>query len=432
MTKHDLSEKWSKYCNTDKLVDDIMELLRENGHRCSKHGVCVLLDTYFANKEPLIKLFMTSKHYIGDMRIAVEKEFDRQIDANQIRDFFYCIDEKLHTGEMLEFKDSKGKTMFDYLQTGKKMLTIAELPDANSKEKKLAKMQQFNANNGSTADSSIKRSMFDRYMNYFKNTPQSIMSADYQPTEKAPLLKKGTKMSRAFNKVCTYYGVDKLHPETVDGKTVYPYNKVFAEYADMVSDLKRKMQFIISLNPLDYLTMSNGVNWKSCHNILDGCYKAGTISYMLDATSIITFVVQGINDDIHKIPKVYRQMYHYKNNLFIQSRLYPQGNDGATDLYEKFRGFMIKEFSNLLGVNGEWTYKNGPIYCTSHINSVGKHYRDYKYNGDTGIFYPTSKESDIQNLKMTVGHETICANCGHTFDDSARYLVHYRCNEYTM
>lgn len=432
MTKHDLSEKWSKYCNTDKLVDDIMELLIKNGHRCSEHGVCVLLDTYFTNKEPLIKLFMTSKHYIGDMRIAVEKEFDRTIDAVQIREFFHYINAKLYTDEMIEFKDSKGKTMFDYLQTGKKVLTIAELPDANTQEKKFTKMQQFNENDGSTMDSYEKRLRFDRYMNYFKNTPRSVMPADYQLTEKAPLLKAGTKMSRAFNKVCTYYGVDKLHPETVDGKTVYPYNKVFAEYADMVSDLKRKMQFIISLNPLDYLTMSNGVNWKSCHNILDGCYKAGTISYMLDTTSIITFVVQGINDDIHKIPKVYRQMYHYKDNLFVQSRLYPQGNDGATDLYEKFRGFMIKELFSLLRVNGEWTYKNGPSYCTSHINSVGKHYPDYKYNRNTGIFYPTSKESDIQNLVMTVGHETICANCGHTFDDSARRLVHYRRDECTI
>ena len=239
-------------------------------------------------------------------------------------------------------------------------------------------------------------------------------------------------MSRAFNKVCAYYGVDKLHPETVEGKTVYPYNKVFAEYADMVSDLKRKMQFIISLNPLDYLTMSNGVNWKSCHHILDGCYKAGTISYMLDATSIITFVVQGINDDIHKIPKVYRQMYHYKDNLFIQSRLYPQGNDGAANLYEKFREFMIKEFSSLLGANGEWMYINGCIHCANHIHSVGKHYPDYKYNKNVGIFYPVSKKSDIQNLKMTVGHETICVNCGHTFDDSARLLVHYCRDECTM
>ena len=432
MTKHDLSEKWSKYCNTDKLVGDIMELLMENGHRCSEHGVCVLLDTYFTNKEPLIKLFMTSKHYIGDMRIAVEKEFDREIDAHQIRDFFYCIDEKLHTDEMLEFKDSKGKTMFDYLQTGKKVLTIAELPDANARSKKLTKMQQFSVNDGATVDSHEKYFRFTQYMDYFKNTPRSVTPADYQLTEKAPLLKAGTKTSRAFNKVCTYYGVDKLHPETVDGKTVYPYNKVFAEYADMVSDLKRKMQFIISLNPLDYLTMSNGINWKSCHNIFDGCYKAGTISYMLDTTSIITFVVQGINDDIHKIPKVYRQMYHYKDNLFVQSRLYPQGNDGATDLYEKFRGFMIKEFSSLLRVNGEWTYINGRSYCTNHIDSVGKHYPDYNYNRDTGIFYPAIKESDIQNLKMTVGHETICANCGRTFDNSARYLVHSRTNECTI
>ena len=432
MTKHDLSKKWSKYCNTDKLVDDAIELLTDNGHRCTEHGVCVLLDTYFTNKEPLIKLFMTSKHYIGDMRIAVEKEFDREIDKYQIRNFFICIDGKLHTGEMLKFADNKGRAMFDCLQTGKRVFNIADLTDAKAQKKKLTEMQQFNPIDGSTMDSHTKLQTFWRYVYYFQNTYKSVMPDDYQAAEKAPLLKAGTKMSRAFNKVCTYYGVDKLHPETVDGKTVYPYNKVFAEYADMVSDLKRKMQFIISLNPLDYLTMSNGVNWKSCHRISDGCYKAGTISYMLDETSIITFIVQEINDDIHKIPKVYRQMYHYKDGLFVQSRLYPQGNDGATNLYDQFRGYVIKEFSDILGINGEWTYKMGSSYCTKHINSIGKHYPDYEYKRDTGIFYPTSKESDIQNLVMTVGHETICANCGRTFDDSARYLVHPRASSCEM
>ena len=426
MTKQELSEKWSKYCNTDKLVDDAIKLLRDNGHRCSEHGVCVLFDAYFTNKEPLIKLFIASKHYIGDMRIAVEKEFDRVIDGGQIYNFFYYIDEQLHTDELLEFKDSKGKTMFDYLQTGKKVLTIAELPDVNVRNKKLTKMQQFRLGDGSTVDSYNKRLMFGKYMNYFRNEPYSIVPDDYQAAENAPLLKSGTKMSRAFNKICTYYGVDKLHPETVDGKTIYPYNKVFAEYADMVSNLKRKMQFIISLNPLDYLTMSNGVNWKSCHNIHDGCHKAGTVSYMLDTTSIITFVVKEINDDIHKIPKVYRQMYHYKDGLFVQSRLYPQGNDGATNLYDQFRGYVIKEFSSLLGVKGEWTYERGCDKCSAHITSEGKHYRDYIYNNNAGIFYPTSKRTEVEGCKMTVGHESICVNCGHTFDDGSRYLVHSR------
>lgn len=432
MTKQELSEKWSKYCNTNKLVDDTIELLTDNGHRCTEHGVCVLLDTYFTNKEPLIKLFMTSKHYIGDMRIAVEKEFDRDIDWRELSRIFTYIHENLYTDDMLKFTDNKGKTMFDYLRTGKKVLNIADLTDTKAQKKKRTEMQQFHPDDGSTMDSYTKLQTFTTYMNYFRNTPKSVMPDDYQAAEKAPLLKAGTKMSRAFNKVCTFYGVDKLHPETIDGKIVYPYNRVFAEYADMVSDLKRKMQFVISLNPLDYLTMSNGVNWKSCHRISDGCYKAGTISYMLDTTSIITFVVKEINDNIHKIPKVYRQMYHYKDNLFVQSRLYPQGNDGATNLYDQFRELVIKEFSSLLKVKGEWTHKVGREECTRHIYSIGKHYHDYEYRDDVGIFYPTSKESDIQNLIMTVGHETICANCGCTFDDSSRYLVHNRRYECTM
>lgn len=440
MTKQELSEKWSKYCNTDKLVDDAIELLINNGHRCSEHGVCILFDTYFTNKEPLIKLFMTSKHYIGDMRIAVAKEFDRDIDKKEIRRFFNNIYDKLHTDDMLEYTDKKGKTMFDCLLTGKKTFNIADLPNTTAQKKKLTEMQQFNLESRTTVDSYKKSREFWQYMIYFRNTLCSTIPNDYQVVAKAPILKAGTKTSRAFNKVCTYYGVDKLHPETVTieenettvEKTIYPYNKVFAEYADMVSTLKRKMQFIISLNPLDYLTMSNGVNWKSCHNISDGCYKAGTISYMLDTTSIITFVVEKINNDIHKIPKVYRQMYHYKDNLFVQSRLYPQGNDGATNLYDKFREHVIKEFSSLIKANGEWTYERGTRACTTHINSIGKHYHDYEYNNDCGIFYPTNKRSDICGLVMTVGHRTICVNCGREFDERARYLAHQYLSSCTL
>lgn len=436
MNKQELSEKWSKYCNTDKLVDDVMSLLRENNHCCSEHGVCVLLDTYFTNKEPLIKLFMISKHYIGDMRIVVEKEFDRQISSSDLRAFFANADEKFHTDEMLKYTDSKGKTMMDYLMTGKTVFDITELPKAKEQSDKSSKMRQFYYDNGATQLSCEKMQKFRSYLAAFRNLAYLTLQNGLQLYADAPVLNAGTKTSRAFNKICVHYGVHKLHPETTTveengttiQKTTYPYDKVFAEYADLVSNLKRKMQFVISLNPLDYLTMSNGINWKSCHSIYDGCYKAGTISYMLDTTSIITFVVKKINDDIHKIPKVYRQMYHYSDNLFVQSRLYPQGNDGATNLYDQFRGYVIKEFSSLLRVNGEWTHKAGYDYCVKHINSIGKHYTDYYCRDDTGIFYPTNKESDIQNFKMTVGHETICANCGRTFNESSRYLVHqYEC-----
>ena len=214
------------------------------------------------------------------------------------------------------------------------------------------------------------------------------------------VLKAGTKTSRAFNKVCVNYGVDKF-----DG-----YNKIFAKYADLVSELTREMYFVISVNPLDYLTMSVGINWQSCHHIRHGSYKGGCMSYMLDGTSMITFVVENVEGPIHEIPKVYRQMFHYNNNyLFLQNRLYPQGNDGATDLYSKFRGFVTDEFADLLNVANNWEVSN---VAGNRIESSGTHYCDYYYNASCKMFAPTSKNSALRSGEMTIGHTGICVNCG--------------------
>lgn len=317
MNKKELSEKWSKYCNTDKLVDDAIALLKSNRHAATEKGVCSLLDTYFTNKEPLIKMFMTSKSYIGDMRIALEKDFDRNVDGREIRNFFGSAYNRLYTYEIYKYANNDGKTMYDCLTTGKQTFSIDSLPDEAQQEKMLSVLRQFDLNTGATIASQNDYSDFSEYLSFFYNQANSTLTRDFQHNKDRdnPLLKRGTKTSRAFNKVCAHFGVDKLHPETVtaeDGtqKTKYPYDKVFAEYSDLVSGLVRKMKFVISLNPLDYLTMSNGVNWVSCHNISSGGCMGGTLSYMLDKVSIITFVVENLDGEIHKIPKVYRQMYY--------------------------------------------------------------------------------------------------------------------------
>ena len=433
MNKKELSQKWSKYCNTDKLVDDTMALLSEYGHRNTEKGVCSLLDTFFTNKEPLIKMFTTSKNYIGDMRIVTEKEFERSLDGREIRNFFYGAYDKFYVNEMLKYKSDDGKEMLDYLPTGKKMYDTSELPTGDKQKECIKGISQFNYSTRATTKSINDRDDFWAHVDYFSKITSSTLTRDYRYSEErqSPLLKSGTKTSRAFNAVCTHYGVDKLHPEekVVNGvqKTVYPYNKQFAAYSDLVSGLARKMQFVISLNPLDYLLMSNGVNWVSCHNIASGGCMGGTISYMLDEVSIITFVVENIDGkEIHKVPKVYRQMYHYKNNLFIQSRLYPQGNDGATNLYDKFREFVIEEFTDLLDVDDEWSYKVGPAKCVAHIQNAdgAQHYPDFNYNRSVGIFYPTNNKPSISRQTLTVGHVGICVNCGKEYRDHGR-LNHY-------
>jgi len=436
MNKQELSAKWSKYCNTDKLVDDMMALLKQYNHRNSEHGVCTVLDKYFTNKEPLIKLFMTSKNYIGDMRISVEKEFERNTDIYAIRNLLNTAFQRLYLRDILQFEDENGKTLFDFLNTGKKMLSIAELPDENQQKEKKKKTEKFNFDDFATVQSHKKLDAFNNCINFFYNTG-SIVGRDVYVKDGDNVvvsIKKGTKANRAFNKVCAYYGVDKLHPETKvvndQEKTVYPYDKFFAEYSDLMSNLTRKMPFIISLNPLDYLTMSFGINWRSCQNIQSGGCMGGTISYMLDHVSIITFVVEKIEGDIHKIPKVYRQMYHYDKNLFIQNRLYPQGNDGATNLYDKFREHVIEEFDSMLEAGGDWTFKVGPEYCRNHAKSAqgSQHYADYTHNRGVSVFYPVNNEPSIKNHVMTIGHMNLCVNCGKAYDDHGR-LNHYYASE---
>ena len=119
MNKADLKQHWGKYTDTDKLVDDIRALLTECQFRNSEHGVCTMLHIYFTNKEPLIKLFQKSKNYIGDMRIATEKEFERDNNRNNIYNAVSWFNRDIGADKIVRTKqDEFGKTISDYLCTG--------------------------------------------------------------------------------------------------------------------------------------------------------------------------------------------------------------------------------------------------------------------------------------------------------------------------
>ena len=400
MNKANLKEKWGTYCNTDNLVDDMMCLLRRHGHTNSEHGICTVLDTYFTNKEPLIKLIASSKNYNGNLRIVTKQPFDRKPDSIEIRNFFSkCRKEDwFNAKKLLQYTDSKGKTIFDYLMTGKKQMSINDLPKSDAQQDKIRSYDHFNPYSQATKKSTDAHDIFHDWMAEFSKIYDSKLQRDLRMSDL--VLKAGTKTSRAFNKVCVNYGIDKFDS----------YNKIFAKYADLVSELTREMYFVISVNPLDYLTMSVGINWQSCHHIQYGSYKQGCMSYMLDSTSMITFVVENVEGPIHEIPKVYLQMFHYNNNyLFMQNRLYPQANDGATDLYSKFRGLVTDEFADLLKVENNWSTSN---VAGNRVVSVGSHYCDYYYNASCKMFAPTLKYSALSSGEMTIGHTGICVNCG--------------------
>ena len=422
MTKQDIKAKWGKYCDTDKLIDDMMALLTKYNHRNTEHGVCKVLDEFFTNKEPMIQLFEKSANYKGNLRISFMEPFVRDRVASDIRHFVDTFRKQKKVADcILSYKDEKGKTVNDYIRTGATHMDLKHMAKAKDILHS-ADVVKF-SKSGATVETEKKKEDFDKYMSHFLNTYDSAINTDYDIGEVK--IAKGTKTSRAFNKVCTHYGVDKWNQ----------YNKEFAKYADMVSGKDRMLTFFISVNPLDYLTMSFGKSWASCHTIdkrnyrrmpggYSGQYCNGTMSYMLDSSSIVTFVFDDIKKEIHEEGKLYRNMFHVNLDTckFIQGRIYPAGNDGSTDLYAKFRHIIQREFTPLLGLNeNKWKLASG---MNDQTESFGSHYRDYLYNNGCKAFYPTEKGS---NGAVKIGHLGVCPHCGEEYHGGSGALAHYSC-----
>jgi hypothetical protein len=435
MNKAELKAKWNGYCDTDKLVDDTCNLLTKYRHRNTEHGVCVMLDKYFTNKQPLIDLIKKSKHYVGDMRAVIDVELERENNSGNVYNFCYSFSNNVGAkNAIIKYTDANGKSRDDYAKSGISKLTAKDLAKSDVRTKLSTNAEakdQFNID-GSTKESNVKYNEFNNIISRaFSGCSVPNLSGNvvnYIEQNKINVtLAEGMRTSRAFNRVCTIYGVDKL-PK---------YNKLFAQYADMVSGLKRKMKFFISVNPLDYLTMSFGNSWSSCHtidktnarrmpNAYGGQYCGGTMSYMLDKTSIITYVYNSMPESIED-GKVYRNMFHYNNGTLIQSRIYPQGNDGATDLYKEFRNIVQNFLADVIGVtNKKWTKKSGG--CRGNYATNGCHYPDYMYGTNCNVSYLSEIPNSSTNV-ITIGHNRICTYCGAEMGNSGTgSLAHGSCN----
>lgn len=239
----------------------------------------------------------------------------------------------------------------------------------------------------------------------------------------------GQKTSRVVNKLCCYLGLNK-----VDG-----YNKEFAKYADSLSPIAIKRHTVLSINPLDYLTMSFGNSWASCHTIdkknkrrmpnnYSGCYSSGTISYMLDETSMVLYTVDASYKEIEywSQPKINRQMFHYGEEKLVQGRLYPQDNDGYGDVYTPYRNIVQGIISTIFEFPNLWTLSKGTDNASRYINSTGTHYQDYCYYNHCSLSRIKGSEN---NKNITVGAKPICVRCGdrHRNEDNIDCCTKLRC-----
>jgi hypothetical protein len=229
----------------------------------------------------------------------------------------------------------------------------------------------------------------------------------------------GEKTSRVMNRICTYLNYNK-HTD---------YNREFAKYADALTPRVIKRHTILSINPLDYLTMSFGNSWSSCHTIdkgnyrdmpnsYEGCYSSGTISYMLDNVSMVMYTVDSKYNgtDFFTQDKINRQMYHFGEDKLVQGRLYPQNNDDDENgLYKQYRSVVQEIIANIFNLPNLWLKLNDGI--NDYVIGKGTHYKDYYHFNNCNL----SKIKVSENhKKITIGEYPICIECGfeHSTEDN--------------
>lgn len=236
---------------------------------------------------------------------------------------------------------------------------------------------------------------------------------------------EGMKTSRAMSKVCHILGIDKDEE----------YNHMFySVYADSINPNTQKMKMVISVNPIDYLTMSFGNSWASCHTIdkenirgsdktYSGAYCSGTMSYMLDSSAIIVyFVKDSVTENFEEADKVKRCMFFIdKSGCMIQSRVYPDGRETPTlnPAKEIMRNKMQEIFSDLMNFENSYMLSHGSNVCGEYTltDDDSTHYKDYIEYDDAVYMRPKSR---VNKAVIAIGHAPICVNCGeeHYREDS--------------
>lgn len=209
---------------------------------------------------------------------------------------------------------------------------------------------------------------------------------------------QGMKVTRFLRSLFEHFNINR---------TFTNFEKEYAKLADAISVRKIKRTFVLSLNLLDFMSMSHGNSWTSCHSVENyGEYHGGCMSYALDNSTAIMYTLEGNVDDnvdLWTIPKVTRQLFMFDDGWMIQSRCYPDYTNAATanmhadfvlPIYEELWGKVEEVEVNTCAVN---------TFCCRYTSTYGLHYPDYTYNYNCRLYFRVPRNE--VNI-ISIGHDT--------------------------
>ena len=462
----------NKFDNMNARMVDLInkfEAREDRPYAATTHGVDCILNEFYNMKNPLIAAWERHPAYDGDGKIVLSEKMYRTIDHKAIDKFGKWIasivdnSTKFKVGDLVEVLDGSdieryaggwvsdmekfiGRQMrvtasgvyanyteYCMLEDDWHMYDVRGLKDASERTQDMPEIPKMSA---------AQRAFFERSL---KNCLQFIKAEEEDEpqldekgrpirriviNETFPFVKahEGEKTSRVINKICKHFGLDK-NPE---------YNVNFTRFADAINPLAITRWTILSINPIDFLTMSFGYKWASCHTIdktnlrhtngrhYEGQYSGGTLSYMLDGVSFVMYTVDGsyTGKNYELQDKIQRQMFHFGKGKLIQGRLYPmdqegsdlQGTNECKEMYAQFRAIAQRVISECFGFTNLWKNVKGTSECEKVTYSCGVHYRDYLCYSNCNVSYLKGEDGSINTERITIGADPICPECGSRHD----------------
>lgn len=511
---HDVMAEISKEFNLDPeikadLVKEAGELFDEYGHEYSDCVVEEIIDDAMSAKGWLVNLFSKHPNWNAEkLQIQFSSNYKRTIDMNALYDFFDWL-ERTYAKEhkfvsscpigrdelqnilsnleqiILEMQALNAYRMGDvFLNATVNGMSVDELLKEKSRLEGLWVREYVNTTKYNISCTSYLVSNEDaRVLNKIVSL-KNVVTAYFNggiSNEKEDLhictaeladcinnifpetAVQGKKISRILAKIAKVIGLDTYkeirdtsfydnNGNLVSRTKDYGWNYWQARMGDAINPFIIKRHTIISVNPIDYWTMSFGHNWASCHTIdtnnnrgaehsYHGEYCAGTTSYLYDPSSVIFYTVDAEYDgnEFELQDKMQRCVFALQHDKMYQGRVYPDGRDGGDQGYAaQFRAIMQKVVADCLEVNNLWVVKKGTAPCCDNIYHLGGYaYADWSSCDDSSMSF--LKINDIINEENRININAIgrCISCGSELDAHNSILcencndIHYceRCGE---
>lgn len=198
---------------------------------------------------------------------------------------------------------------------------------------------------------------------------------------------------------------EKDYRDVKQGTKLVKAFKYFIEDPDVLQEMQSRASQIIqenkvsgklcfSVHPLDYLSISETTyNWRSCH-ALDGEYRAGNLSYMMDSSTVVCYlkgeeeaVLPNFPEDVLWNSKKWRVLLYVSNDwkMVAAGKQYPFTTNEGMDT-------IIDKCFNARGDDGGY-YKP---------NKSGIGYRKSKWSHWTDFYY---KDNVIDNIIFDFSHK---------------------------